>query len=133
MEQSVTRLQCPDVSVCPSQNFDPTPSGSGCTCRDIGYRISGYNIFVCLFDLVVDDHPHKHAAEGSFCLHTSDFSTHLLPLRNSVSRKRIPSLAPAFSFFNLSSPSITKKKKKTGAVQIRNSKQLEKLDHGSTL
>lgn len=38
------------------------------------------------------------------------FSAHLLPLRNSVSRKRIPSLAPAFSFFNLSSPSITNKK-----------------------
>lgn len=33
--------------------------------------------------------------------------THLLPFRNSDSRKRIPSLAPAFSFFNASRPSIT--------------------------
>lgn len=32
---------------------------------------------------------------------------HLFPLRNSASKKRIPSLAPAFSFFNMSSPSIT--------------------------
>lgn len=46
------------------------------------------------------------------CGHAHNIRTHLLPLRNSVSRKRMPSLAPAFSFFSLSSPSITKKKNK---------------------
>lgn len=33
-----TRLPCPDASICPFQNFDPTLSGSECTCGEMFIR-----------------------------------------------------------------------------------------------
>lgn len=33
-----TRLQCPDVSLYLFQNFDPTPSGSGCICTTMWHN-----------------------------------------------------------------------------------------------
>lgn len=92
----LTRLRCPAVSVYLSRNFDPTPSGSVCTYRTMWGRT---------FEGIL--HREKYSSKQG-----ASSVTHLLPLRNSDSRKRMPSLAPAFSFFNLSSPSITTTKKR---------------------
>lgn len=100
-----TRLRCPDVSVYLFQNSDPTPSGSVCTYRSEWHRI---------FRKFCAQHIQAKISHPSLKSHNAtSLSTHRLPLRNSDSRKRMPSLAPAFSFFNRSSPSITKKQKES--------------------
>lgn len=48
---------------------------------------------------------------------SAELKMYLFPFRNSVSRNRMPSLAPEFSFFSISRPSITARDQKFISVE----------------